>query len=174
MTAAVQRVTQYAESQADAYAKGEDRPLGGYTRAMAVFAALVAGGTGVAAATGRRVPAGLGAGEIALLAAGTHKLSRALSKSAVASPLRAPFTEYAGRGGPGEVMEEVRTTGQVRHSVGELLSCPFCLDVWIGTGFAFGLVFAPRVTRFVLSTLTALTGADCLHLAYAAAQRGAE
>jgi hypothetical protein len=32
------------------------------------------------------------------------------------------------------------------------------------------LVFAPRLTRLVSAALTALTGADFLHLAYAAAQ----
>ncbi|HXV91794.1 MAG TPA: DUF1360 domain-containing protein, partial [Pseudonocardia sp.] len=99
---------------------------------------------------------------------------RTLSKNAVTSPLRAPFTRYSGKGGPAEVMEEVRAASGVRHSIGELLSCPFCLDVWIATGFAIGLVFAPRFTRLVAGTFTALTGADFLHLAYARAQQAAE
>lgn len=173
MPQAVHRAAQRAAFEADAYSQGEDRPLAGYATTMGVFATLVAGGAGIAAATGRRVPSDLGTRELLLLAAGTHKLSRILSKSAVASPLRASFTEYAGSGGPGEVMEEVRSGGELRHSVGELLACPFCLDVWAATGFAFGFVFAPRGTKFVLGVLTALTGADYLHLAYAAAQRAA-
>ena len=56
------------------------------------------------------------------------------------------------------------------HAGGELITCPFCLDVWVATGFTIGLVFAPRLTRLVSAALTALTGADFLHLAYAAAQ----
>jgi hypothetical protein len=92
----------------------------------------------------------------------------------VTAPLRAPFTRYSGNGGPAEVMEEVRATGGLRHSLGELLTCPFCLDVWISTGFAIGYVFAPRATRLVAATFTAITGADFLQLAYAKAQQAAQ
>jgi Protein of unknown function (DUF1360) len=75
---------------------------------------------------------------------GTHKLSRTLTKEAVTSPLRAPFTHYLGIGGPAEVNEDGRQAGQLRHSMGELLTCPFCFDMWVATGFAIGLIFAPR------------------------------
>jgi hypothetical protein len=163
-----------ARGEADAYRQGEDRPLGGYVMVMAVFAALVAAASGLAAASGRRLPDGFGAWDLLLTTAGTHKLSRSISKDAVTSPLRSPFTRYSGTGGPAEVMEEVRTAGQLRHAIGELVTCPFCLDLWIATGFAFGHVFAPRVTRMVAGTFTALTGADFLHLAYARFQQSAE
>ncbi|HYH30621.1 MAG TPA: DUF1360 domain-containing protein [Pseudonocardia sp.] len=162
-----------ARSEADAYRHGEDRPLGGYVLVMAVFAALVAGAAGLVAASGRRLPSGFGPWDLLLITAGTHKLSRTLSKDAVTSPLRAPFTRYSGTGGPAEVMEDASKAGQVRHSIGELVSCPFCLDMWIATGFAFGYVFAPRVTRLVAGTFSALAGADFLHLAYAKAQQSA-
>lgn len=166
------QVVEGARREAEAYSGDEDRPLSGYARVMTVFGALVATATGVAAATGRRAPADVRPWDVVLLAAGTHKLSRTITKDAVTAPLRAPFTRYAGRGGPAEVMEEVRGGG-VRHSVGELLTCPFCLDVWIATGFSVGTVFAPRATRLVTATLTALTGADFLQLAYARAQQAA-
>jgi hypothetical protein len=165
--------TDAARQAADAYRDGADRPLGGDVLVMAVFAALVAGAAGLAAATGRRPPPGIAPYDLVLLAAGTHKLSRMISKDAVTSPLRAPFTRYKGTAGPAEVMEEVRVTQGWRHSVGELLSCPFCLDLWIATGFAIGLVFVPRFTRLVAGTFTALTGADFLQLAYARAQQAA-
>jgi hypothetical protein len=61
-----------------------------------------------------------------------------------------------------------------RHSLGELLTCPFCLDAWVATVFTIGLVFAPRLTRLVAGTATALAGSDFLQLAYARAQRAAE
>ncbi|HZG90587.1 MAG TPA: DUF1360 domain-containing protein [Pseudonocardia sp.] len=162
-----------ARAEADAYREGEDRPLGGYVLVMSVFAALVAGAVGLAVLTGRRVPQTVGPWDVVLLAAGTHKLSRTISKDSVTAPLRAPFTRYTGRGGPAEVMEEVRAASGLRHSLGELLTCPFCLDVWISTGFAIGYVFAPRHTRLVAATFTALTGADFLQLAYAKAQQSA-
>jgi hypothetical protein len=163
-----------ARDEADAYRNGQDRPLGGYVLVMAVFAAFVAGAAGLAAASGRRLPDGIGPWDLLLITAGTHKLSRTLSKEAVTSPLRAPFTRYASPGGPAEVMEDARTASGVRHAVGELVTCPFCLDVWIATGFAFGYVFAPRVTRLVVATFTALAGADFLHLLYAKGQQAAE
>lgn len=167
----VRRAADAAQGQADAYRDGADRPLGGYVVVMAVFAALVSGAAGLARATGRTLPDGVGPWDVLLLAAATHKVSRTASKDAVTSPLRAPFTRYRETGGPAEVMEEVRKTSGLRHSIGELITCPFCLDVWIATGFSIGLVFAPRVTRLVAATFTAVTGADFLHLLYARAQQ---
>jgi hypothetical protein len=166
-------IAQAAKQEADAYRGDEQRPLGGYVVVMAVFAALVSGAAGLALATGRKLPQGVGPWDVALLALATHKLSRTLTKDAVTSPLRAPFTRFQEPGGPAEVMEEVRSKGGLRHSVGELITCPFCLDVWIATGFTIGLVFAPRFTRLVATALTAVTGADFLHLLYAKAQESA-
>ena len=170
MTQLQDGVAQAAKAEADAYRGDEDRPIGGYVVVMAVFAALVSGAAGLAFATGRRLPPGVGPWDVLLLAAGTHKLSRTLTKDAVTSPLRVPFTRYKEPGGPAEVMEEVRSKGGLRHSIGELITCPFCLDVWIAAGFTIGLVFAPRLTRLVAAALTAVTGADFLHLLYAKAQ----
>src|SRR5690606_41186876 len=59
----------------------------------------------------------------------THKLSRLLAKDPVTSPIRAPFTRYKGVSGPAELREEPRNT------VGELLSCPFCIAQWTATGY---------------------------------------
>lgn len=168
-----QRVASTARKEADGYRQGEDRPLGGYVAVMAVFAAIVAGIAGLAAGSGRRLPPGIGAYDLLLITIGTHKLSRIITKDAVTSPLRAPFTRYQQSGGPSEVMEDVRDNSSLRHAIGELITCPFCLDMWIATGFTLGLVFAPRVTRLVAATFTALTGADFLQLAYARAQQAA-
>ena len=81
------------------------------------------------------------------------------------SPLRAPFTRFAGTSGEAELAEEVRGSGP-RKAIGELVTCPFCLGLWVTTAIAFGLVLAPRPTRLVASILTALTGADFLQFAY--------
>lgn len=162
-----------AREVADAHRDGADRPLGGYVAVLAVFSSLVVGAAALARSTGRPLPARISPWDVVLLAAGTHKLSRTISKNSVTAPLRAPFTRYAGPGGPAEVTEEVRASSGVRHSLGELLTCPFCLDVWITTTFAIGLVFAPRLTRLVAAAGTALAGSDFLQLAYARAQRAA-
>ncbi len=66
--------------------------------------------------------------------------------------------------------EEVRDGSSLRHAIGELLNCPFCLDMWVGTGFIIGLLFVPRFTWVVAATFT---GADFLHLFYARAQQAA-
>jgi hypothetical protein len=162
-----------ARTESAAYRHGEDRPLGGYVVLMGVFGALVAAVAGTAAATRRTLPA-LSVKDLVLLTMSTHKLSRTLAKDAVTSPLRVPFATYSDTGGPAEVMEQPRKDSELRHSVGELMTCPFCLDLWIATGFTVGLVFAPRVTRLVTGTFTALAGADFLQLAYAAGQQVAE
>ncbi|HUR75421.1 MAG TPA: DUF1360 domain-containing protein, partial [Sporichthya sp.] len=86
------------------------------------------------------------------------------------APLRAPFTERTGAGEGNEVNDTARGEG-VRHTVGELVSCPFCLSQWVATGLVFGLVFAPGPTRLLASTLAAVAGADFLHHAYATAQQ---
>lgn len=161
-------------TQAQEYGQGEEQPLGGYLVVMTVFAAAVGLAGMIAMLTGRRLPHHIAAYDLALITAGTHKLSRTLSKAAVTSPLRAPFTRYRGTAGPAEVMEEPVDGSPVRHAVGKLLSCPFCLDMWIATGFITGLVFVPGFTRAVAATFTALTGADFLHLIYARAQQAAE
>jgi hypothetical protein len=156
-----------------AYAGDEDRPLEGYLAAMATygaFAALVV----MAAATRRRdMPERFALSDIALTGVATHKLSRIVSKDSVTSPLRAPFTRYKEPGGPAELMEEVRGTG-VRHAVGELITCPFCLAPWIATALTGGLVVAPRFTRAVTAVFTAVAVSDQLQLLYAQHQQAVE
>jgi hypothetical protein len=68
-------------------------------------------------------------------------------------------------------VEEVRGGDGVRHAVGELLSCPFCLAMWTAGGLTAGLVFAPRMTRYAATALTAVTASDFLQLAYDAAKK---
>ena len=101
----------------------------------------------------------------------THKVARLITKASVTSPLRAPFTRFAGTSGPAELAEEVRGTG-LRKAVGELVTCPFCVGEWVATGLTAGLVLAPRATRAVAAVFVELTIADFLQLAYAAAQQG--
>ena len=84
-------------------------------------------------------------------------------------PLRAPFTKNPEESGPSEVSEEAAGSGPQR-AVGELLACPYCVGMWVASAVMYGLVLAPRPTRFVCSVFAALTGADVLQLAYSKAQ----
>ncbi|OBJ29899.1 DUF1360 domain-containing protein [Mycolicibacter heraklionensis] len=173
-TGAGSTIADAAKREADAYRGDNPRPLGGYVMVLLVYGGLVAAVTVAAAATGRRLPQGWRTADLLTVTLGTHKLSRTLTKDAVTSPLRAPFAHYAGTGGPAEVMEETRHSSALRHSLGELLTCPFCLDMWVVTAFTAGLVLAPRPTRLVAGTFSALAGADFLQLVYAKAQQMAQ
>ncbi|TMM37711.1 MAG: DUF1360 domain-containing protein [Actinobacteria bacterium] len=166
MTGVLNRV----RAAAAGYAPGQGRPLRGYLATLGAYAGLLGGLTAAARLTGRTAPDRLDTRDVLLMGVATHKVSRLLAKDAVTSPLRAPFTRYAGPSGDAELGEEVRGTGG-QHSVGELVSCPFCLSVWVATGFAAGQVFAPRLTRLVAATFTAVTVADVLQLCYAAVQQ---
>jgi hypothetical protein len=160
-----QRLSQKARQVRDGYAHGQDRPLAGYTVVLGGYSALLGLLTAIGRATGTRLPRRISVQDTVLLCVATHKASRLLSKDAVASPLRAPFARYEEPAGEGELNESVRGNG-VRHAVGELVTCPFCLAVWVSSGLTAGLVFAPRVTRVVLTALTAVGASDALQLAY--------
>jgi hypothetical protein len=155
------------------YAQGEDRPLRGYLLLDVAYVSLV-GGLGLAARKrGVRLPERVSTGDLLLLGVATHKLARTVAKDAVTSPLRAPFNRYEGPAGPAELQEEIVADG-VPHAVGELVSCPFCLAQWIATGFVAGLVTAPRATRLVAATFTAVALSDFLQLAYSIAGQRAQ
>jgi Protein of unknown function (DUF1360) len=152
------------------YADPEKRPpLLPYFGFMGIFGTLLAAALAVARRQDRELPERVSPGLLLLVGTASHKLSRIVAKDKVTSPLRAPFTELEGKGGPAELEETARGTG-VRKAIGELLICPFCLNLWVIAAFSVGLLFAPRVTRFLASLFAALTIADFLQIAYKAAE----
>lgn len=152
------------------YQNGEERPLRGYATVLGVYGGVVGGMATVARSTNTQLPERFGLGDTVLVSVATHKASRLLAKDAVLSPLRAPFTQYEEPAGDGELNESVRGHG-VQHAVGELITCPFCLAVWIATGLTAGLVFAPRLTRAAATVLTAVAVSDVLQLGYDGAKQ---
>jgi hypothetical protein len=155
------------------YAHGHDRPLGGYLGAIASYSVAIGGISTAARLKHKRPPARITPWDVTTLALATNKIARLLAKDPVTSPIRAPFTEYQGTQAPSELAEEVRGQG-VQKTVGELVSCPFCLGQWVATALAGGLVIAPRLTRLVAATGAALFGADVLQYGYAALQQASE
>jgi hypothetical protein len=166
-------VRRWLRTQHREYTRGEPRPLAGDLGAMGVYAGLVSAGAAIVRARGTALPARIPLGDAALLTIATFRLSRRIAKDPVTSPLRAPFTTFEGASGHAEVAEEVREHGGVKHAVGELLTCPFCLAQWVATGLAFGYVSAPRATRMAAFTMTMVAGADVLQFVYDAIQNGA-
>lgn len=166
------RLTGLARSQKSRYSGGEERPLGGYVGTMATYTAVVGTLAGLTRLTNHDLPDGLSTKDIVLSAVATHKLSRLVTKDPVTSPLRAPFTTFHGTQAPSELSEEVRGEG-AQKAIGELLTCPFCVDMWVATALMAGFIYLPRATRLAIDTLATLAGADMLQFVYARLQQNA-
>ncbi len=150
--------------------EGERPPFAARAFLAAVFNGGYAAALVAARRSGRGLPEHVAAGDLVLIGVAGHKLSRLITKQKVTVFIRAPFTEHQGKGGPGEVDERPRGTG-LRKSIGELLTCPFCLGLWLVGAGHIGLVYAPRETRIVASTFSSLAVSDFLQIAYKAAEK---
>jgi hypothetical protein len=166
-------VRRWARTQKAEYTQGEARPLGADLGAMSVYVGLVGAAATAIRASGRELPRSIPIGDAVLLTIGTFRLARRIAKDPVTAPVRAPFVSYQGTSGEAEVAEQVREHGGVKHAVGELLTCPFCMAQWVGTGFVLGYVTAPRATRLAALTMTMVAGSDILQFVYDAIQNGA-
>ena len=166
-------VRRWARHQQREYTQGEPRPLAGDLGAMGVYLGLVSTAAAAVRASGKELPDRIPPGDAALLAVATFRLARRIAKDPVTSPLRAPFTTFQGPSGHAEVAEEVREHGGVKHAIGELLTCPFCLAQWVATALVFGYVTAPKATRLAALTMTLVAGSDVLQFVYDSIQNGA-
>jgi hypothetical protein len=149
------------------YDHGHGQPVGGYAAVLAAFAAAAGAAAGIGTLTGRTLPRRFAIADLMLGGVAVHKCARILAKDAVTSPLRVPFTKFEGAAGSSEVKEEVRGQG-LRHAVGELISCPFCLAPWVGAAYVGGLVVAPRVTRTLSAWFAVVAVSDVTQQAYGA------
>ena len=146
---------------------GEEQRLYSYSTLMGLFNLIFAVFLLFVKGTGRNIPERVDTKDLALLGVATHKLSLIGAQDAVTSPLRAPFTELQEKESPKSLDEKPRGKG-LRRSVGELLTCQFCLGMWVASFFTYGLVLAPRVTRLVAALFSVVTVSDYLHQAYKA------
>lgn len=169
------RISEAAARQAGEYRAdaSDERPLGGYLKLLAVYTAAVGAASGAVAWRRVPLPESISWSDLVRMSVATHKLSRLLTKDSVTGALRSPFTRFEGPEGEGEVHEEVRGSG-MRKAAGELVTCPFCMGQWVATGFVFGMIMAPRVTRLAATVFTALSASDFLQLGYATAVKRAE
>jgi hypothetical protein len=147
----------------------QERPLGSYALLLGSFSAMCGGFALWLRRSGRDLPERVESGDLALVAVATFKASRIIARDRVTSAIRAPFSRFQDDAGPGEVDEAARGHG-VRRVIGELLICPYCLDVWTASGFLGGLVAAPRATRWIASVFVVVSIADTLQIAYAKAE----
>ena len=142
----------------------DPRPLGGFAAILATYLVAAA----VLVATLKRRSGRLrtiGVRELVLLTLATQHLSRLITKDAVTSPLRSPFTQFVKATGEGEVEEEVVGTG-LRHALGDLVTCPFCLSQWVATGLVAGTLALPSLTEAVTVVCALARASDWLQLGY--------
>jgi hypothetical protein len=166
-------VRRWARTQKQEYSQGEDRPLGGLLGAMGTYLALTTAGAAAVRASGKELPTRIPLGDTVLLTIATFRIARTIAKDPIASPLRAPFTTFQGQSGEAEIAEEVRVHGGIKHAIGELVTCPFCLAQWTATALVFGYATAPRATRLAALTMTMVAVADAGQFAYDALQQKA-
>ncbi|MFE9622638.1 DUF1360 domain-containing protein [Streptomyces sp. NPDC006527] len=151
----------------------EDVPLGGYAVLAGAFTTAAAVYAGVARSRGLRLPERVPPWDVALLGTATYKAARLLSRDKVTSFVRAPFTRRTGEALGAEVMDEPRGRG-VRRAVGDLVSCPFCLSVWVAGALVGSYAWTPRATRLICAGLGAVTPADWLQYAWTWTQQTTE
>jgi Protein of unknown function (DUF1360) len=159
-------------SDAQAYSPEESKPLAGYAALTATFAAGAAGFAVAHVRSRRKLPSRVPAGDLALMAISTQKLSRVITKDRVTSFARSPFTRYTGEAGPSEVSEEARGQG-LRLAIGELLVCPYCVSQWVAAGLVGAYLVRPDATRAACVLFATVSGADFLQQAWAAVDKRA-
>jgi hypothetical protein len=145
---------------------GPRQRLAGYATALATYASVVAGSALVARRSGKQLPDRFDWSDLVLGAVATHKFARVLTKDAVTSPIRAPFTHYVEPAGSAELNETAKH-GHPQHTVGELLTCPFCVAPWIASAYVAGLAMAPRWARAWAATYSMVGASDALQHVYA-------
>src|SRR4051794_8227077 len=155
-----------------AYSPQEPKPLGGYAALTAAFNGMAAAYIAGQRRSSGKVPDRLPLGDFLLLAAGTHKASRLISKDRVTSFLRSPFTRYTGEAGPAEGSQEPRGTG-LRPAGGGVLMWPSCTGLWVASAFLGGYARDRDATRMAAGVFAILTASDFLHQGWIAAQEQA-
>lgn len=149
----------------DDYDPNGEVNLEGFAGSMATYGVALAA-LAVAVRTVGSPPERYALGDVLLGGLATHKFSRLLTKGSVTSPVRAPFTEFTEAAGSSEHDERPRGSHGPRHTIGELLTCPFCVGVWVGTAYVAGLALTPRTTRAWAATFAVTGLSDFLQHAY--------
>jgi hypothetical protein len=149
------------------YAKGQDVPLAGYAALMSIF---TAGAAAAFVASRRRWIVPETPADLLMTGLAVHELARIVTRDAVTGAVRAPFTEYVGTAGAGEVRERPRGKG-LQRAIGQLLTCPFCATPWAATALLGALAVAPRPARFARALLVVSSISSFTQQLYAACRR---
>lgn len=131
------------------------RPLPEYATLVAVFGAALGGFLVLAR---DRLPERIGFGDVARLGLASYKIGRLVAKDEVTTWMRAPVTLD-------EDAQEPEREGMAR-ALGELLTCPYCIGLWVSAGLTGALAVRPRETRLVTAVFGAQAAADFLNAAF--------
>lgn len=96
--------------------------------------------------------------DLLLLGLATQKITRIVAKDRVAEPLRAPFTSD-------EHGEKARENA-LRHSLGELITCQYCLAPWVAAGLLGVYLYRPATARLVASLFSIVAVSDSSNRSY--------
>ncbi len=118
--------------------------------------------------------------DLLLLGVATHKISRIIAEDRVTSPLRAPFQDAdqeaplsARQASPSAHLERSSARQEThpvwqgfRSSVGELLTCPYCLAPWVSLTLHWTHCRFPQSSRAVSSIFAVVSVSDFINRAY--------
>lgn len=137
------------------------RPLPQYAALATVFTGAL--GTFVVLARDR-LPEEIGLHDLGRIGLASYKLGRLVAREDVTAWVRAPVTQD-------EDAQEPVQRGTARV-LGELVTCPYCIGLWVSAGLTAALAVRPRETRLVATVFGAQAVADFLNAAFVRA-RGA-
>lgn len=145
-------------------------PLKEYGLIISFYASAFAGAYYLSAKK-QKVKKRTSAADLALMGVAAYRLSRHITKDKITAVFRAPFTKRGESTGLAEVTDISQGKGMQR-AIADLITCPFCLGMWVSTFLSFGLIWAPRFTRFVSSVLVVDSISDVMQIAYGKLKKG--
>ena len=131
------------------------RPLHEYASLVTVFSAALGGFVVLGR---KRLPERIGFGDLVRVGLASYKLGRLVAKDEVTTWVRAPVTRD-------EEAQEPEREGMAR-ALGELVTCPYCIGLWVSAGLTGALALRPRETRLVTTVFAAQAVADFLNAAF--------
>ena len=131
------------------------RPLPQYAALAATFGSVLGG---FLVLERRRIPERESLGDMIRIGLASYKIGRLVAKDPVTSFVRAPVTEDPDA-------TEPKREGAAR-ALGELVTCPYCIGLWVASGLSYSLVLFPRQTRLVTTVFGAQAVADFLNAAF--------
>jgi hypothetical protein len=133
----------------------DEAPLPEYAALTAAFGGILGGFLLVAR---RRLPERVGFSDVVRIGLASYKIGRLVAKDDVTTWVRAPVTRD-------EEGTQPERAGAAR-ALGELVTCPYCVGVWVAAGLSYALVLFPRETRLVTTIFGAQAVADFLNTAF--------